>query len=237
MHVKDQNWFAVALDFFIVVVGILIAFQITSWNDARKDRQAEQRYLAELARDLAADITEIQSAKMLTLSSLAVSELVLKPSAPDYQRPSFWPTIEEVVAPEERLLSYPYAALLNRPYLISMNSSFEELIQTGNISVLSNRTLVSNLTKFYKELRENEDDEKALNNQTMMTTEYLTDLGIGLGDPVSIDTLQALATEDKKFLGRVKSIAFLSNWQYVRLARIESDAAVLLSAINAERES
>lgn len=25
-HVKDQNWFAVALDFFIVVVGILLAF-------------------------------------------------------------------------------------------------------------------------------------------------------------------------------------------------------------------
>jgi len=35
-HVKDQNWFAVALDFFIVVAGILIAFQITEWNEARK---------------------------------------------------------------------------------------------------------------------------------------------------------------------------------------------------------
>jgi hypothetical protein len=31
-HVKDQNWFAVALDFVIVVVGILIAFQITNYG-------------------------------------------------------------------------------------------------------------------------------------------------------------------------------------------------------------
>ncbi|MFT4789813.1 MAG: hypothetical protein ACI9J5_002130 [Paraglaciecola sp.] len=31
-HVKDQNWFAVVLDFFIVVIGILIAFQITNWT-------------------------------------------------------------------------------------------------------------------------------------------------------------------------------------------------------------
>lgn len=233
---KDQNWFAVVLDFVIVVAGILIALQITNWNESRQDRHAEQRYLAEIARDLTADIAEIQSAKMLTLSSLAVSELVLKTSTPDYQRPSFWPAIEEEVVREERLLSYPYAALLNRPYLISTNSAFEELIQTGHISVLSNRTLVSDLINFYKELRENEDDEKALNNQTMMTTEYLTDLGIGLGDPVSIDTLQALAAKDKKFLGRVKSIAFLSNWQYLRLARIESDATSLLSTVNAERE-
>ena len=37
-HVKGQNWFAVALDFFIVVVGILIAFQITNWNETREAR-------------------------------------------------------------------------------------------------------------------------------------------------------------------------------------------------------
>ena len=35
-HVKAQNWTAVALDFVIVVVGILIAFQITNWNEARR---------------------------------------------------------------------------------------------------------------------------------------------------------------------------------------------------------
>ena len=34
-HVKDQNWFAVALDFVIVVAGILIAFQITEWNETK----------------------------------------------------------------------------------------------------------------------------------------------------------------------------------------------------------
>lgn len=37
-HVKDQNWFAVALDFFIVVAGILIAFQITNWSEGRQTR-------------------------------------------------------------------------------------------------------------------------------------------------------------------------------------------------------
>lgn len=35
IHVKDQNWLAVALDFVIVVVGVLIAFQITAWNERR----------------------------------------------------------------------------------------------------------------------------------------------------------------------------------------------------------
>lgn len=34
-HVKAQNWFAVGLDFLIVIVGILIAFQITNWGEER----------------------------------------------------------------------------------------------------------------------------------------------------------------------------------------------------------
>ncbi len=50
-HVKDQNWFAVVLDFVIVVVGILIAFQITNWSEARQDKliydQARTRVIEE----------------------------------------------------------------------------------------------------------------------------------------------------------------------------------------------
>ena len=43
-HIREQNWFAVALDFFIVVVGILIAFQITNWKEARQE-QASQKLI------------------------------------------------------------------------------------------------------------------------------------------------------------------------------------------------
>lgn len=51
-HVKDQNWFAVALDFFIVVVGILIAFQITNWNEERAERTLEAEYTQRLHREV-----------------------------------------------------------------------------------------------------------------------------------------------------------------------------------------
>jgi hypothetical protein len=54
-HVKEQNWFAVGLDFVIVVLGILIAFQITNWSAARKARAdlvlAEQALTADLIQN------------------------------------------------------------------------------------------------------------------------------------------------------------------------------------------
>ena len=50
-HVKDQNWFAVGLDFFIVVAGILIAVQITNWNENQTARRAYQGALIKLANE------------------------------------------------------------------------------------------------------------------------------------------------------------------------------------------
>jgi len=34
-HVKAQNWFAVAIDFVIVVVGVFVGLQVNTCNAAR----------------------------------------------------------------------------------------------------------------------------------------------------------------------------------------------------------
>lgn len=55
-HFRKQEWTAIFLDFLIVVVGILIAFQITEWNTARQDRSREISYLTRIRADLQGDI-------------------------------------------------------------------------------------------------------------------------------------------------------------------------------------
>ena len=42
-HVKTQNWFAVGLDFVIVVVGVFIGIQVSNWNEARGDQRGYQQ--------------------------------------------------------------------------------------------------------------------------------------------------------------------------------------------------
>lgn len=51
-HVREQNWLAVALDFVIVVVGVLMAFQITSWSENRAASESADRHLDNLERAL-----------------------------------------------------------------------------------------------------------------------------------------------------------------------------------------
>ncbi|MCX7554747.1 hypothetical protein OS175_12770 [Marinicella sp. S1101] len=45
-HVKDQNWFAVFLDFLIVVVGVFIGIQVANWN-AERQNQAKAEFLVD----------------------------------------------------------------------------------------------------------------------------------------------------------------------------------------------
>lgn len=62
-HVTDQNWFAVFIDFLIVVLGILIAFQITEWNEGRQQQQTASNYIERLHEELQANIQDLKQRK------------------------------------------------------------------------------------------------------------------------------------------------------------------------------
>ena len=51
-HVKDQNWFAVGLDFLIVVFGVFVGLQAANWSAARVDRADERAFLNALHQDI-----------------------------------------------------------------------------------------------------------------------------------------------------------------------------------------
>lgn len=51
-HVTDQNWFAVFIDFLIVVVGVFIGIQVSNWNQSLKDQQDEALFYASLHQDI-----------------------------------------------------------------------------------------------------------------------------------------------------------------------------------------
>lgn len=51
---KTQNWFAVALEFFIVVTGVLLAFQVSTWSQEAGDRAYARDVLTRLHGELIA---------------------------------------------------------------------------------------------------------------------------------------------------------------------------------------
>lgn len=83
-HVKEQNWFAVGLDFFIVVIGILIAFQITAWSDRRADNRTLKTALELLHDEIETNIATIdESSKLHSGIAMAGEELLKEVRKPE----------------------------------------------------------------------------------------------------------------------------------------------------------
>lgn len=73
-HVKAQNWFAVGIDFIIVVVGVFIGIQVANWNDMRSAKKAERTYLLELRAEVAANNIVVGDIRDLAIITVEAGE-------------------------------------------------------------------------------------------------------------------------------------------------------------------
>jgi hypothetical protein len=124
-HVKDQNWFAVTLDFLIVVAGIFIGLQVSAWNDSLSDRVMEREYLERLLRDM--DVSVERQIQEFEVERSGIESMDLLADA--LERQSF--SEEAKMATIEAL---NYMGWVVQPYtnLITVR----ELQSSGNISLI-----------------------------------------------------------------------------------------------------
>ena len=53
---KRRDWFTVAIETLIVVLGVFLGLQVNNWNEARKDRIEAETSRERLIADLHADL-------------------------------------------------------------------------------------------------------------------------------------------------------------------------------------
>ena len=51
VHVRRQDWTAIAIDFVIVVIGVFVGIQVANWNEARLEHAREAGFQARLLED------------------------------------------------------------------------------------------------------------------------------------------------------------------------------------------
>ena len=60
---KEQNWMAIGIEFFLLIFGVFLGIQVANWNEARRDRQAEREYLDRLRQEIAVILPEARSTR------------------------------------------------------------------------------------------------------------------------------------------------------------------------------
>ncbi len=135
-HVSEQNWFAVGIDFFIVVVGVFIGIQAANWNDVQEDRRLGEYYTERLKVDLTNDLASnrhLMAYFNQVLASVEETDRLLRESDPDSQA--------LVVA------AYRASEFISTP----MNSStWDQIVSSGQIGLLPDSAIENGLLEYYK---------------------------------------------------------------------------------------
>ena len=103
-HVNAQNWFAVGVDFVIVVVGVYIGIEVTNWNDVRNNKTGLVASLERLDKEVSQNIEIIEKVLItfeegredLELSSDALNNCAFSPDAEAALERSLWDLTHDV---------------------------------------------------------------------------------------------------------------------------------------------
>ena len=135
---REQNWFAVAIDFVIVVVGVFLGIQAADWNDSRKERAEERRYYAQILDDLRADQKTLQVALQRAAKYDAAAENTLR---------AIRSGIPPNSTPGRFAVDIHHAGWLYIPR--SSRRTYDELISTGNLGLLQSEAAKTAIADYY----------------------------------------------------------------------------------------
>ena len=147
-HVKDQNWFAVGLDFLIVVLGVFLGLQVNNWNEARSASTLGQDYTVRLIADLEKDLagSQIQSGYYAqVLVSIETADQFLASSDPDPKA---------LVA-----AAYRASEFSSNP---TNRATWDQVVSSGHLGLLPNEAIASGLSDYYKFQDENNETNSLL---------------------------------------------------------------------------
>lgn len=138
-RLREHDWFTALLELLIVIVGILIALQVSNWNQERQDRALASQYAQRLHGELQTD-----------LNSIKLTNVFWKRVA-DYQAAASDHAETGKLAegsPWKTVLAY-YQASQVRPLELE-DTTFVELRDAGELRLLQDLDLSKGLADYYR---------------------------------------------------------------------------------------
>lgn len=161
-HVKDQNWFAVGIDFVIVVIGVFIGIQVANWNDARTNEYRESEILGTIYDELVEDRVEFQAGResaivmisgasyVLNAAGLAVHDQLTMPtvSIPDTGLSSGYIPVPETMTLSEDQKQRLWSLIVVGYYPTANATSIDALIGAGNLDMITDDRVRQNIQEY-----------------------------------------------------------------------------------------
>ena len=142
----------------LVVIGILLALQINTWNNNRINQKLEKNYLNRLVQDLNADLLDVEETVDYCYRRLLLAEKVIDTLGAK--------SIEDWPPYQMALVRYSdIAVLMAKPFGETLTDirmyhqfdgtkvTFQELLANGKLDIIRNTTLKENIQHHYNSLQ------------------------------------------------------------------------------------
>jgi hypothetical protein len=136
-HVKDQNWFAVGLDFVIVVIGVFVGMQVSNWNDAHQTQSERQLIEMRLLSDFVLmheDVVRAAEGHEAVLESLHTLRRAIERG--------------EALPEEDAAIKHALGRGFSYQSSIHRSGTFLELLSSGRMDLIADEALRVELLRY-----------------------------------------------------------------------------------------
>jgi hypothetical protein len=137
-HVRRQDWFAVVLDFVVVVLGIFIALQADQWREDRTFAHAETLYLQRLHEDLSGFVSDSRpTVSFLRENRAGVAHVNQSLAA------------GKIVDDDSELFERGIIYVAHLPTVTANRSAYDEMVSSGMFARLKSEAVRRAISQLY----------------------------------------------------------------------------------------
>lgn len=127
-------------EFFVVVLGVLVALWVSNWNEERKETVREGEYLAGILADLKTDSATLAYREKIAVRGIEAADRLLALRA---DRDSEAP-------PDSLALWFFHAAFVDN--FLAQDHTYRELLSSGGLALIQSRDLRRQVSEYYRRL-------------------------------------------------------------------------------------
>lgn len=202
-------------EILLVVIGILFALQINTWNNNRIDRKLEKVYLKRLVQDLNADLLDANETIDYCYRRLLLAEKVIDTLGG--KSISDWPHYKMALANYSDI-----AALMAKPFGKTLTDirmyhqfdgtkvTFQELLTNGKLDIIRNKALKENIQHHYNSLQSKLHTQRMVANARDGFVEQLVANGINMTTEQNYAELKPYLKNEKVLLAHIDNVNSLA---------------------------
>jgi hypothetical protein len=230
---KEQNWTAIWIEFILLIAGVFLGIQVANWNEARTERALEQVYLAQLAEDIRSESSEMDGIIQSSFWGYATTEDFVEAASGVKQPRTYTSRIRTIKMPArtENDIGEDTDVGLSMLVLSTLDgsrSTYNTMISTGGIRLLSDKNLLVHIQQYYARVDEVRDFERVL---LQHRTEYIQAqhrAGLSATDLPSKESVVQYMQKNPELLATAKTYRMLIAYHVLLMTDLRGRGQALL---------